>query len=260
MSQPYQSAQQTHSLQAGGPGVLIADDDPEIRDLIYDALTHEGFGRVYLTKDGQECLELLTENLDNIRAVVLDLMMPNLSGAHVLANLMKLDPPALGVLLVSGHHDSLGALEEKYRDEKVPFYLESLGKPFDVTQLVARIKALLMRGGGPSALDGLALGRSPQPTPQPTPDPQPTLQPTPQPTPKSKPSGFAPTLQTSAPKSFQAGVQSPATAPSPSASQPALSADAIHRLSKQLSAVEGQIAGLNAAVSNLREMVDKLTP
>jgi DNA-binding response OmpR family regulator len=234
MTQTSLAEQQTYSPQPGGPGVLIADDDPQIRDLIYDALSHEGFGRVYLSKDGQECLELLHENLGSIRAVVLDLMMPNLSGAHVLASLVNLKPQSLGVLLLSGHHDSLGALEAKYRDAKAPFYLESLPKPFDVTQLVARIKALLMRGSGPSALDGLSLGRLPHGLPKPDASP-----------------------------GAQSSVSAPAPRPSPApptqtTSQPAVSADAFYRLSKQLAAVEGQLAGLNASVAGLRESVDKL--
>jgi DNA-binding response OmpR family regulator len=63
--------------------VLVADDEPHIGRIIKMKLEHGPF-RVTLVYDGREALDALGAN-DDISLVMLDLMMPNLSGLDVLA-------------------------------------------------------------------------------------------------------------------------------------------------------------------------------
>jgi len=228
----------------GAPGVLIADDDPEMRQLIHEALVQAGFNRVFEARDGSECIATLQQYPDSIRAIILDLMMPNLSGAHVLEQLGGSNPAPLSILLISGHADSLSVLDDKYRDTQLPLRVETLGKPFEADELVGKLKRMIMAEGGPSALVGLgapsdATASTQQPTPlQPTPS-----QPTPlQPTPSQPPPVMQPMQRT---------VEH---------SAPAATPIDLDNLRKQLATVEGQLAGLNTAVAQLRRAFDGLSP
>jgi two-component system, OmpR family, alkaline phosphatase synthesis response regulator PhoP len=66
---------------------LVADDEPHIGRIIKMKLEQGPF-RVTLAYDGREALEVLQRNAD-IKLVILDLMMPYLSGLDVLAEMKK---------------------------------------------------------------------------------------------------------------------------------------------------------------------------
>lgn len=63
--------------------VLVVDDEPEIRDMIAELLTHHGV-EVRTASGGAEALEILS-GPEPPDAIILDLMMPCVSGLHVLA-------------------------------------------------------------------------------------------------------------------------------------------------------------------------------
>ena len=76
-------------MPAGRVHVLVADDEPHIGRIIKMKL-EQGLFRVTLAYDGKEALEVL-ERDDDIRLVLLDLMMPHLTGLDVLSA-MRADP------------------------------------------------------------------------------------------------------------------------------------------------------------------------
>ena len=63
------------------PSVLVVDDDPAARDLLTRHLEREGFG-VDIATSGREALERIRESRP--LAVLLDVLMPDLDGWHVL--------------------------------------------------------------------------------------------------------------------------------------------------------------------------------
>ena len=67
------------------PTLLIVDDDPEIRMLLSDLFTREGF-RVDVAGDGAAAI-LFLEHHEPPAAIVLDLLMPGILGSSVLAYL-----------------------------------------------------------------------------------------------------------------------------------------------------------------------------
>jgi len=71
--------------------ILLADDDPEDKSIIQDAMETLGAGHVMcFANNGQHALELLHKNFeaDSIPClIVLDLNMPKLNGAQTLANI-----------------------------------------------------------------------------------------------------------------------------------------------------------------------------
>ena len=91
-----------------GPGVLLAEDEPVVRDLLGVLLRSLGFA-VWSAGDGREALELYSRYRDAIRAVLLDVHMPGLDGPQTLAALRALDPE-VACCFITG---SAGAGEEE---------------------------------------------------------------------------------------------------------------------------------------------------
>jgi CheY-like chemotaxis protein len=91
------------------PWILIADDDPVIRDVWTAALRQAGFRTAY-ARDGTEALERLRTVLPDL--MILDLRMPGLSGTAVL-ELVRLRPALarIPVLIISGFLDEEPVLD-----------------------------------------------------------------------------------------------------------------------------------------------------
>jgi DNA-binding response OmpR family regulator len=124
------------------PKVLVVDDEPGVRDALTRGLTAEGMD-VLAVADGHEGLrEAATGAYD---AVVLDIMLPGLSGYRVLEAL-RADGIATPVLLLSakdGEVDQADGL-----DLGADGYLV---KPFSFVVLVAQLRAMLRRSGPTTA-------------------------------------------------------------------------------------------------------------
>ena len=83
------------------PAVLVAEDEPIIRELL--GLMLEGLGfPAWSAADGQEAVDLYLRHRDEIAAAVLDLHMPRLDGPATLRALRGLDPQ-VGCVFITGH-------------------------------------------------------------------------------------------------------------------------------------------------------------
>ncbi len=115
--------------------VLVIDDDNELCALMSEFLASHGY-QVSTASDGAEGLEAaLTERPD---VVILDVMMPRLNGFDVLRRLRK--QSHLPVLMVSART----APEDRIQGLNVGAD-DYLLKPFEVGELLARIRAVLRR-------------------------------------------------------------------------------------------------------------------
>lgn len=83
--------------------ILVADDEPLIRGLVEEILTDAGYS-VLLVEDGQQAVEVYGAQMKDISLVLLDLTMPNLSGAACLRKLKAMNPEAR-IVLSSGHNE-----------------------------------------------------------------------------------------------------------------------------------------------------------
>ncbi|OLF07301.1 response regulator transcription factor [Actinophytocola xanthii] len=120
--------------------VVIADDDPDIRDLVMYKLTQAGFD-VVAVSDGASALAAIES--DPPRLAVLDVMMPGLSGVDVLRRLRENDVTreVRVVLLTARIRDSdVDAGFEAGADDYV-------AKPFSPRELVHRVNSVLARSG-----------------------------------------------------------------------------------------------------------------
>ena len=117
--------------------VLVADDEPHIGRIIKMKLEQGPF-RVTLAHDGREALDTLEREPD-VELVLLDLMMPHVSGLDVLAQL-RADPrhrdlPCV-ILTAAGQ-------EQQYRAAMALGATEFLTKPFSPKKLYARTAELV---------------------------------------------------------------------------------------------------------------------
>lgn len=121
--------------------ILVAEDDPDLQSLLRHALESDGHA-VYIAADGQEALEQYDALSPDV--LVLDIMMPRLSGFEVLRELRgdaarRQDVPVLVLTARSGEDDVLAGFELGVDDY--------LTKPFVIGELRARVRALLARRG-----------------------------------------------------------------------------------------------------------------
>ncbi len=116
--------------------ILVVDDDRAIRESLDRALALEGY-RVVAATDGAQALDLVAEQQPDV--IVLDLMMPNVDGLTVCRRLRarRDRTPILMLTARTETSDRVSGLDAG-ADDYLP-------KPFDLDELLARIRALLRR-------------------------------------------------------------------------------------------------------------------
>jgi two-component system OmpR family response regulator len=117
--------------------LLVVDDERRLASALKHGLTREGYV-VDLAYDGGSALDAaLAGRYD---AIILDLMLPVLSGYEVVRRMRAAQvwTPVLMLTAKDGEYDEVDALDEGADDY--------LTKPFSLVVLVARIRALLRRG------------------------------------------------------------------------------------------------------------------
>jgi PAS domain S-box-containing protein len=114
--------------------VLLAEDDPGVRRLTRVALERSGF-QVVEAEDGVTAVERFRDHRDQVRLLVVDLIMPRKGGLEAVADIHRM-APELPVLVVSGQLDRVGA---SALPEGTPF----LAKPFSPRALVQRVSELV---------------------------------------------------------------------------------------------------------------------
>ena len=123
--------------------VLVADDEPHIGRIVKTKLEQGPF-RVTLVFDGTEALDALAAH-DDIRLVLLDLMMPHLSGLEVLARMRgdaRWSSLPCVILTAAGQ-------DQRYDDAMRLGAADFITKPFSPKRLYARVAELTgMDDGG----------------------------------------------------------------------------------------------------------------
>jgi two-component system response regulator ResD len=115
--------------------ILVVEDDRAIRRLLKMVLQREGYA-VQEAADGAEAV--LKLGLNDYDVIVLDLMMPNLDGFAFLSSLADRDAARLKKIIVTSAA-SPSVIQGRMRG--TPF--DTLAKPFDLKDLVARVRACI---------------------------------------------------------------------------------------------------------------------
>jgi CheY-like chemotaxis protein len=118
--------------------VLVVDDDAAVREYVGDLLEFEGH-EVHFAPDGPAALASIKDSRPD--CVVLDVMMPQMSGHEVLAEIRRIDGgPQLPVVMVTAAADE--AQSWQAWGAGVDFFL---AKPFDADELL-RLLSYLTEG------------------------------------------------------------------------------------------------------------------
>ena len=118
------------------PTVLIADDDRAIRDSLSRALGLSGYS-VVQANDGTAALTAV--NGEGIDVAILDVMMPNVDGLTV-CRVLRAEKNRLPILMLTARTETADRVAglDAGADDYLP-------KPFDLEELLARLRALLRR-------------------------------------------------------------------------------------------------------------------
>ncbi|NRQ31586.1 response regulator transcription factor [Nonomuraea sp. NN258] len=118
--------------------VLLVEDEQRLADLIKGGLTGEGFA-VDVAYDGRDGLWMATENAYDV--IVLDVMLPRMNGYAICSRLREAGDwtPIMMLTAKDGVYDEAEALDTGADDY--------LAKPFSYVVLLARLRALVRRGG-----------------------------------------------------------------------------------------------------------------
>lgn len=118
--------------------LLIVEDEPDLLHGLARILREEGYA-VDLSEDGEEGLYKAVET--DYDAIILDIMLPVIDGLEVLRRLReRKDTPVLMLTARSEAPDRVAGLDRGADDY--------LGKPFDLEELLARLRALIRRSAG----------------------------------------------------------------------------------------------------------------
>lgn len=126
---------ETDRSTAEGPRVLVVDDDAGLRHLLEYGLGRAGFA-VRSVPDGHGALSLLREYSPDL--VVLDVMLPEIDGIALLPEIRRLTTVPVVMLTARTELTEKLAGFSAGADDYV-------GKPFDLDELVARLRTLLRR-------------------------------------------------------------------------------------------------------------------
>jgi CheY-like chemotaxis protein len=111
------------------PLVVLAEDDPDIRTIVAEALRDEGLV-VVEAENGRSALEQMQVARPNV--VVTDLMMPVMSGNELIAAMLRDEQLArIPVIVMTAHPESL-------RSPAVQLF----AKPFDIARFMAAVWSL----------------------------------------------------------------------------------------------------------------------
>jgi len=120
--------------------VLVVDDEPMVREVLTQYLTHDGFS-VVEAEDGDEAVAKLDELSPDL--VLLDLMLPKRHGLEVLRHARTTsDVPIILLTALGDEKDRVAGLELGADDYVV--------KPFSPREVAARVKSVLRRSAAPA--------------------------------------------------------------------------------------------------------------
>lgn len=111
--------------------ILIVDDEPVMRYLVKRIL-EEGEYEITEAEGGNDCLAKLKEKRPDL--ILLDVMMPDLSGFEVLEEIKKMENPVPVVML------TVVESPDEMKPEDYKYVIDYIRKPFEEEDLIKRVE------------------------------------------------------------------------------------------------------------------------
>jgi two-component system cell cycle sensor histidine kinase/response regulator CckA len=126
----------TPKIMTGTETILLVDDEPHVLAVSKTILESLGY-KVYGVRDGKEAMALYREKKDEVDLIILDMIMPGLSGGETFDHIRELEPSAK-IILSSGY--SLNDEAQRIMDKGCHGFIQ---KPFDVAGLSRKVREVL---------------------------------------------------------------------------------------------------------------------
>lgn len=123
-------------MPSGNETILLAEDDPAVRELARHILQGRGY-TVLEARNGSEALQLAVHHPGPIHLLLTDVVMPGMHGKALATELSRMHP-GLKVLFMSGYTDN-AIVHHGVTEPHVAF----LPKPFSHLSLVCKVRAVL---------------------------------------------------------------------------------------------------------------------
>ena len=126
----------TAKVVRGTETILLVDDEKMVLEVNSEMLESMGY-QIYAVGSGQEAITIYTDKQNEIDLVILDMIMPVMSGGETFDRLRKINPE-IKVLLSSGY--SLNGEARTFMDRGCNGFLQ---KPFQIAKLSQKVRELL---------------------------------------------------------------------------------------------------------------------
>lgn len=123
-------------LRGRSETILVAEDEPIVRELVKSLLTEYGY-EVIMAADGKEVVQLFSMNRDKIRLVLMDMIMPKQSGMEAADEIRQLKHD-VKILFSSGYTPDF--IRKRGGDEKG---VELIMKPYKPMELLKKVREML---------------------------------------------------------------------------------------------------------------------
>jgi len=124
------------SLEVGTEMILLVDDEEMVADIGKDMLEKLGY-KILVAASGTDAIKLFNANRDQVELVILDMIMPDMSGGETFSRLKAIKPDTK-ILLSSGY--SLNGRASKIMQQGCNGFIQ---KPFNLKQISRKIREIL---------------------------------------------------------------------------------------------------------------------
>jgi two-component system cell cycle sensor histidine kinase/response regulator CckA len=128
----------TADLTAGRGTVLVAEDEPQVREMVVRALEKSGYSMLS-AEDGREAVALFEKYGQDIDLVVLDMVMPHMGGQECYRQLKALNPE-IQIMIMTGYTSDASA-EAFFREGNI----QVIKKPFELKNFTKAVQQAISR-------------------------------------------------------------------------------------------------------------------
>ena len=126
------------TTKGGTETILVADDDPLVRQLSVNVLGQFGY-TVITAEDGQDAIARFRESKDKIDLVILDVIMPLTNGKEAYDEIVRIRPDIKGIFISGYTADTI------HRRGVLEVHTEYVSKPLRPTLLLKKVREVLDR-------------------------------------------------------------------------------------------------------------------